>query len=125
VAPTHPAPPSDSRFYHHNLDINCIVFGDDPSHVFTIEIEGTKNVSALKEAIKDKMRPAFDHVPAHILVLWKVCVAVDGSLNENLSDLDLRSEQPLRPLDELSEVFLDRLARKHLHILVQRPPTRE
>jgi hypothetical protein len=48
-----------------------LVLGDDPSHVFTIEIGGTKNVSTLKKAIKNEKKPAFDHVRADALVLWK------------------------------------------------------
>jgi len=47
---THPAPSSESRSF--NLDLNCIVFGDDPTHVFTVEIAKTKNLNALKKAIK-------------------------------------------------------------------------
>jgi hypothetical protein len=49
------------------LELNCLVLGDDPSHIFTIEIQGTKNISALKEVIKDKKKPVFDHVPADAL----------------------------------------------------------
>lgn len=119
---THPTSFSDSR---HNLAINCVVFGDDRSHVFTIEIDDTKNVSTLKKAIKDEKKHTFRDVDADSLVLWKVSFAVDESLNENLNDLDLGAITPLPPLDELSEVFSDLLARKHLHILVQPPPNSE
>jgi hypothetical protein len=59
------------------LKLNCLVLGDDPSHVFTIEIVDSKNVSALKELIKDKKKPAFDHVPADSLNLFRVSFPVD------------------------------------------------
>jgi hypothetical protein len=54
------------------LELNCWVLGDDPDHVFTVKITGTENVSALKEEIKNKKRPVFDHIPADSLKLWKV-----------------------------------------------------
>ena len=48
------------------------VLSDDPSLVFTVEIARTKNISAIRKAIKDERKPAFDHVPADTLNLWKV-----------------------------------------------------
>jgi len=41
------------------LELNCLVSGDDPGNTFTIEIASTKNVSALKDAIKDKNSQLF------------------------------------------------------------------
>jgi hypothetical protein len=55
-----------------HLKLNCIVLGDDPSHAFEIKIAPTESVSALREVIKDKKKPHFDHVPADSLKLWKV-----------------------------------------------------
>jgi hypothetical protein len=49
-----------------------LVLGDDHARVFTIEILSTKNVSALKRAIKDEKKHAFEHVDADTLVLWMV-----------------------------------------------------
>jgi hypothetical protein len=66
-----PASPPESR-----LNINCIVFGDDPSRVFQVKIANDESVSALKKAIKDEKKPAFEDVAADTLKLWKV-----GSLN--------------------------------------------
>jgi hypothetical protein len=54
------------------LELNCWVLGDDPSRVFPVEIASSKTVGFLKEAIKDKMKPAFDHIAANSLNLWKV-----------------------------------------------------
>jgi Crinkler effector protein N-terminal domain len=122
---THPRLSTEPTLNHCTLELNCLVLGDDPTHTFQVEIEETKTVAALKDAIKNKNKPAFDCLTAHSLVLWKVSIAVDDSLNENLHDLDLGGEKPLPPLDELSEVFSDSLARKHLHILVQPPLTSE
>ena len=55
---THPASSSESRSINHNLDLNCIVFGDDLSHVFTIDTVGSKNVGALRQAIKNEKKHA-------------------------------------------------------------------
>jgi Crinkler effector protein N-terminal domain len=52
------------------LEINCLVHGEPRSHIFPVKIAGTESVGALKKAIKDEKKPAFDHVPADTLVLW-------------------------------------------------------
>jgi hypothetical protein len=54
------------------LELNCLVQGVGLRNVFSIEIASTKNVSALKELIKDEKKHAFNRVPADTLVLWKV-----------------------------------------------------
>ncbi|KAI9448767.1 hypothetical protein BJY52DRAFT_303470 [Lactarius psammicola] len=102
------------------LELNCLVFSDDPSHIFTIEIMDTKNVSALKKAIKDEKKHAFQHADADALTLWKVSFPADQNLKANVSELV--DAQLLLPLDELSEVFLESPVRKRLHIVVGRPP---
>ena len=75
-SPTSPEPLStmadDTR-----LNLNCLVFGDDGNHIFSVKIAKSKIVCALREAIKSKKRPAFDHIPADALVLWKVSVLVN------------------------------------------------
>jgi len=122
VASTHPASSPDSSFYHHDFNINCIVFGDDPSHVFTIEIEGTKNVSALKDAIKDKNKHAFEHVDAHALNLWQVSIPVANGFEENVTKVELTKDEALSPLRKISQVFADQPDGAHLHIIVLCPP---
>jgi len=107
---------------HDRLELNCLVCDDDPSHIFTIEIANTKTVSALKRAIKDENEHLFRHVDAKTLVLWKVSFPAGPSLEENLSNVKLVGEGSLLPLDELSEVFPEPPVRKHLDIVVGRPP---
>ena len=41
-------------------------------HCFTIKIDAAKNVSTLKESIKEEKKPAFDDVVADALTLWRV-----------------------------------------------------
>jgi len=119
---THLNPPSESQ---PQLNLNCLVLGDDASHIFPIEIAEYKTVGALKDDIKDKKKHAFQHVDADTLVLWKVSIPVSRSLTENLSKHDFLDEGSLLPVEELSDVFSDSPARRHLHIVVRAPPAGE
>lgn len=102
------------------LELNCLVSGNDPCYMFTIEIASTENVSALKDAIKDKNEQLFQRVDARSLVLWNVSFPVDESLEDNLTNFaDVKS---LSPVGELSEVFSG-LLHTHLHVVVGRPPS--
>ena len=98
---------------------------DDPSRIFPIEIAESKTVGALRKAIKDEKRPAFDYVPADALLLWKVSIPVNRSLDENLSKLDFVDEGSLLPVKRLSGVFSDQPEEEHLHIVVRAPPPGE
>ena len=101
------------------LALNCLVSGDYPNHIFTIEIASTMNVSALRKAIKAKKQLTFKHAGADTLVLWKVSCPVDNGLGENLRNL--ADENPLLPLDKLSKVFSN-VDETYLHIIIRRPP---
>lgn len=52
--------------------LNCLLLNDDPTKVFTVEIPETKNVSVLKELIKEKKARQLAHLDASDLILWKV-----------------------------------------------------
>jgi hypothetical protein len=54
------------------ITINCWVLSDDLDCVFPVDIDREKSVGALKKAIKEEKKPAFDHIPADRLGLWKV-----------------------------------------------------
>ncbi|KAF8802373.1 hypothetical protein BYT27DRAFT_7173144 [Phlegmacium glaucopus] len=99
------------------LELNCLVSGDDRSHIFKIEILDTKTVSDLRESIKEKNKPTFDHIPAHALIIWKVSVPINEDLQENIKELD----KTLAPEDLLLEVFPTPPVRRHLHIVVKAP----
>ncbi len=103
------------------IQLNCWVLGKDPNRVFTVEIERTASVGALNDAIKDKMRPAFDHIPADALILWKVSVPVDDDFEENLAKLNLDSKHSLWPVVKLSSLFADQPVDDHLNIVVKAP----
>jgi hypothetical protein len=55
-----------------SLSLNCFVLGDDPDRMFTVEIAKTKNVSILKDLIKEKKASQLKDVDASDLNLWKV-----------------------------------------------------
>jgi hypothetical protein len=99
------------------FELNCLL-GDDPRRIFQVKIAATETVGALKDAIKDEKKPELDHVAADSLVLWKVSIAFNGSLEQNLDTLYILKEPSLSPVAKLSEVFSDQLQRC-LHIVVR------
>jgi hypothetical protein len=101
------------------LELNCLIYDDDASHIFPVEIASSKSVGALKKAIKEEMKPALDHVTAASLTLWKVSIPIDGSFEENVK-AELEEEEMLSPVDTLSDIFSN-LKGKHLHIIVKSP----
>jgi hypothetical protein len=112
---------------HHNLSINCIVLGDNSSHVFTTEIDGTNNVSALKKAIKDEKRPVFDHVPADALKVYKVSFPVDDGLDTQLKRFQPEHDGVHRlsnAVERLKGVFGEPID-GNLHVIVLPPPACE
>jgi len=105
------------------FDLNCCILGDDdPRRVFSVRIAATESVSTLRKAIKDEKRPAFDHIPAHTLILWSVSIPVDKSFKDSLNDFEPADEESLLPVDRLSEVFVNVPEERRLHIIVKAPP---
>ena len=104
------------------LELNCLVIGDDPSHLFTVKISDTESVSILKEEIWKKNPNAFNGVDANTLLLWKVSIFVDDNLQQLLKEFEPVEELALRrPVSKLSSVFPNLPEDEHLHILIQRP----
>jgi hypothetical protein len=56
---------------------------------------------------------------------WKVSIPANTNFIQNVSNLDLSNKDLLMAMDELSEVFQDPPAQKHVHIVVQPLPTGE
>jgi hypothetical protein len=114
-AATRPSPYSEAQEV---LELNCFVLGDSANNTFPVKIARTESIGTLKESIKTKNSPVFNHIPAHQLVLWKVSIAFDRNIQETIHELGLTDEGSLLPVDELSEIFVDLPARRHLHIVV-------
>jgi hypothetical protein len=109
------------------LELNCLVLGDDPSHIFTIEIRGTKNISALRKAIKEEEKPVFDHVPADALQLFQDSLPVDDGLHAKLTRFrpeDKGDRRLSSAVKRLKGVFGD-LVDEHLHVIVLPPAAGE
>ena len=115
---THSGPQLD----HRNLELHCLLLGDDATQFFFVEIANTKPVSALKDAIKDKKKLSLHHVDADALTLWKVSILVNDGFNQNVKKVELRDEEALSPVDRLSKVFFVQPKDGHLHIIVRSPP---
>lgn len=80
------------------------VFGDDCDRTTSVGIALDKDIGDLKEAIKEKKKPAFEHVDAHALDLWKVSVPFDQNFEQKLDALDL-TQRPLPGWRKLSSLF--------------------
>ena len=103
------------------LVLNCLVLGDQRSHIFPVEISATKSVGMLKDLIKEKKHPHFQYFSADNLVLWKISEAVDENLENKLEEANFPEKEPLSPVDKLSNVFSVLPVEGHLHIVVGRP----
>jgi hypothetical protein len=128
LLPSHPASTLVMAHPDHAsvLELNCLVLGDDTSHIFTVKIPDNDNVSALKKAIWTQKTPEFNHVAADKLVIWQVSFPDDDNLPQMLDELNFVESNALRRAStKLSKVFPTRPEDEHLHILIQRPPTCE
>ena len=50
------------------LNVNCWVLNKDATHIFSVEIDCSKNVGDLKKAIKEEKKVAFDRINANSLL---------------------------------------------------------
>jgi len=98
------------------LSLNCLILGDDPDRIFTVEIAKSKNISILKDLIKIKQAPHLDHIPASHLDLWKVDFSPDN-LETELANFD-DSHPKLSPIKKLS-MFEDDVEDDHLHVIAK------
>jgi len=53
------------------LCLLCWVRGEDHNSVFPVKISWTETIGALKEVIKEKMKPDFSDISTSALKLWK------------------------------------------------------
>jgi hypothetical protein len=90
------------------LTLNCWVFGTDSNHIFSIEIDRNENVGDLRQAIKEKTKPSFDHIDANNIDVWNVSIPVDEhtNLQAKVNDLRLHEKKPLWPLEGLLKIFI-------------------
>ena len=108
------------------LKLNCWVLGEDSTRIFPVEIDRDKNVGDLKEAIKEKKFPAFDHITADSLDVWNVSIPIDEDTNlqAQVNGLRLHEKKPLWALKGLLRIFSD-LDESALHVVIKAPPISE
>jgi hypothetical protein len=106
-----------------NITLFCLVHSDDDptQNAFPLEVTKDTTIGKLKKFIRAEKSPEFDDIAADKLTLWKVNISED-----QLCDLDDDADpetlgEKLSPLSEIAEVFLDRTAKKHIHIIVVHP----
>jgi hypothetical protein len=110
------------------LKLNCLVLGDSRKNIFTVQIPPADNVSALKDAIKEKNQNRFQHIDAHALELWRAPVHLradaDEIVQEALNEFELNSDLSLKPLWILHTRFVG-ISDEKLHVIVVPPSTGE
>jgi crinkler effector protein len=71
-----------------SLSLNCLLPGDDPDRTFTVEIPKNKNVSILKDLIKEKNPSSLGKVDVKNIDLWLVSFPIDD-LEMEVAYIDL------------------------------------
>ena len=99
----------------------CYLRHDYWNHAFEVEIGKAKTVAALRDAIKEKMRPEFDDISADSLPLWKASVFINRDLKESVEALNLVNGDSLDFNKTLSDIFSSGLEKNHIHIIFDRP----
>ncbi|KAH7886519.1 hypothetical protein F5I97DRAFT_1807198, partial [Phlebopus sp. FC_14] len=99
---------------HDVFTLNCLVFGDDSSHIFQVTVPKMSQLAALRHAIKEEKRNRFSAVDADELDVYGVSVSPGEIAGDLLSD-----KTPLQPLDELSTLFGITPPYNKVHIIVQ------
>ena len=100
------------------LQLFCYLKGDHYKRAFRVTIGMEESVDDLKEVIKERMKPSFDHIPANSLVLWNVKIPLDKHLKEAVDKLGLVGEESLSPSIKLLNVIPHQPADGHIHIVV-------
>jgi hypothetical protein len=111
------------------LELNCLVLGDDPSLIFTVEIANIKSVSTLKKAIKDENNHTFQHVDTRSFELYHISFFPDDI------EAHLKHFRPIhdpknaihclsQPMKELKDI-LGCFNHGFLHVIMQHLPAGE
>ncbi|KAG0357638.1 hypothetical protein BGZ54_000262 [Gamsiella multidivaricata] len=105
-----------------DLTLFCLTDGEPISNAFPVSIPSMDAIGNLKDLIKAKKTPKFDDLAADELTLWRVSVPVVATNIRNAVFLnEINSKTELSPMDDVSGVFPNTLAKKTIHIIVQRP----
>jgi Crinkler effector protein N-terminal domain len=95
------------------LSLNCFILGNDLNWTFTVEILKAKNVSILKDLIKEKNPSSFGNVDARNISLWQVSFSINNLPSKNPPTVGPK----LRLEKLLLDVFLSELDINHIHVV--------
>jgi len=97
------------------ITLFCLVYDDPNADPFEVNIDRERTISVLKDAIKERRKPAFDHLPADHLRLWKWNKPTDKV--EGLDPRDLLDSRTT-----IGDVFENDSPQRALtHIIVKAP----
>ena len=105
-----------------SLSLNCLVVGDDPDRMFTVEIPKNKNVSILKKIIKEENPSSLGNVDVKNLDLWQVSFPIDD-LEAQLGNINLAGYPKLSPPSKKLTTFFTNVVDDCLHVIVKAPGT--
>ena len=104
-----------------SLSLNCLILGDSPDRMFTLEVEETKNVSILKKLIKEENSSSFGNVDSKNIDLWMVDLRLD-ELGAEPVHVNLDAYSKLSPPRfKLSSFFKGTLDDERLHVIAEAP----
>ena len=92
--------------------INCLILGDPEDNIFTVEVDTGKNISGLRDAIKDNKEVVFRGVEASSITLCTTFKPYDEIKHTELP-------QPnLKPLQRIHQVFAN-LNPQDVHVIIK------
>lgn len=108
------------------LELFCLVFGNQPSDIFLVDIDSDESVGVLRDIIKLEVSPLFNHINAKDLFLWKCSIPADDNLEATLDSIqfdqgDNRQVTYLNPTRKISRYFGDEEPEGNIRIIVQVP----
>ncbi|KAF9577198.1 hypothetical protein BGW38_007752 [Lunasporangiospora selenospora] len=98
------------------LTLFCLVNGEAS---FSVEIEPTKTVDALKKLIKAEKSPEFDDIAANNLILWRVSIPFTEEEHPILLDSQDEKRKLVIPTARLHKLFPGELLDETIHIIVE------
>ena len=102
----------------------CCIQGEDPLYPFEVEIDSAKDISDLKEAIKEEAPHSLAGIDALELDLFKVSIPI-VDINEKVQGIrrgdDVERAEELVVSDKLYDVFKETPDEKKVHIIVVGP----
>ena len=99
-----------------SLSLFCIIHGEKYEQPFPVRINIGKTVGELKNLIKAKKQPEFDHIAPDHLELWKWNQPGDAEA------VELDSSKMLNPVTKITNIFGDDPPKdKCIHIIIKAP----